>query len=88
MVILTAELPTLKTIRGMAMISKDFNFENAIKELEKIANELESEQISLDKSIALFEDGVKLSRECSEYLETAKQKIISLTQAEEENEND
>lgn len=66
------------------MITKDFDFEKSIKELEKIANSLESQQISLDESISLFEKGVKISKECSEYLENAKQKIIFLTQAEEE----
>ena len=67
------------------MISKDFDFEKSIKELEKIADSLENEKISLDESIALFEKGVKLSKDCSEYLENAKQKIISLTDAQEEN---
>lgn len=66
------------------MISKDFDFEKAIKELEKIADSLEDENTTIDKSLQLFEKGVKLSRECSEYLENAKQKIIMLTQAEEE----
>ena len=70
------------------MLSKDFDFEKSIKELEVIANSLENDQISLEQSIALFEKGVKLSKDCSEYLEAAKQKIITLTDAEEENEND
>lgn len=69
------------------MLSKDFDFEKSVKELEKIASNLDNEQISLDESIALFEQGVKLSKECSEYLENAKQKIVTLTEAEEENNN-
>lgn len=64
------------------MLSKDFDFEKSIKELENIANSLEKEQISLDESIALFEKGVKLSKECSVYLENAKQKIVMLTEKE------
>ena len=70
------------------MLSKDFDFEKSVKELEKIASSLENEQITLDESIALFEKGVKLSKECSEYLENAKQKIVTLTEIEEENGND
>ena len=66
------------------MLSKDFDFEKSIKELENIANSLENEQISLDESIALFEKGVKLSKDCSEYLENAKQKIVMLAQKESE----
>lgn len=66
------------------MALKDFDFEKSIKELEKIAAQLENEQISLDESIALFEKGVKLSKECSDYLENAKQKIVTLTEKEGE----
>ena len=67
------------------MVSKDFDFEKSIKELEKIATSLENEQISLDKSIELFEAGVKISKECSEYLENAKQRIAALTEKESDN---
>lgn len=70
------------------MLSKDFDFEKSVKELEKIASSLENEQITLDESIALFEKGVILSKECSQYLENAKQKIVTLTEAEEEKGND
>ncbi len=69
------------------MLPKDFDFEKSIKELEKIADSLENEQISLDESIALFEKGVKLSKYCSQYLENSKQKIVSLTEAYEECDN-
>lgn len=66
------------------MLSKDFDFEKSLKELEVIANSLENEHISLDESVSLFEKGVKLSKDCSEYLESAKRKIITLTKAEKE----
>ena len=67
------------------MCSNNFDFEKSIKELEEIAKSLENEQISLDESIALFEKGVLLSKDCSEYLENAKQKIVTLTEKEGEN---
>ena len=67
------------------MFSNNFDFEKSIKELEEIAKKLENEQISLDESIALFEQGVLLSKDCSEYLENAKQKIITLTEKESDN---
>lgn len=66
------------------MLSKDFDFEKSIKELEKIAESLENDKISLDESITLFEKGVTLSKECTEYLENAKQKIVTLTEKENE----
>ncbi len=69
------------------MLLENFDFEKSINELEKIANMLENEQISLDEAIALFQKGVEISKDCSSYLENAKQKIISLTEAQEESEN-
>lgn len=69
------------------MISKDFDFEKSINELEKIAKSLEEEQTSLEDSIALFEKGIQLSKECSLYLDNVKQRIVSLTESEEESEN-
>ena len=66
------------------MSTQNFDFEKSITELEKIANMLENEQISLDESIALFQKGVELSKKCSTYLENAKQKIILLSKAQEE----
>ncbi len=56
-------------------MDKTVSFEEAYKKLEQIAQKLENPEISLDESIALFEEGVKLSKYCSEVLEKAKQKI-------------
>ena len=67
------------------MASKKTDFESSMKELAEIVEKLESGECTLDESIGLFEKGMKLSGECSKTLETARQKIISLTQAEEEN---
>jgi len=60
------------------------SFEKSLNQLEDIKNKLENEDVSLDESIALFEKGVKLSNDCRKTLETAEQKIISLTEAESE----
>ncbi len=61
------------------------NFENSLKELESIVSSLESDEISLDRSIELFEKGIKLSNECRKTLETAERKIKTLTECENEN---
>ena len=60
------------------------SFEKSLNQLEDIINKLENDDVSLDESIALFEKGVKLSNDCRKTLETAEQKIISLTEAESE----
>lgn len=61
-------------------MSKDkLSFEQSLSELEAISKELESKDLTLDKAIELFEKGIKLSKECSKILESAKQKIELIT---------
>jgi len=57
---------------------KNFNFEEAMKKLEEISNKLEAGDISLDESIDLFTEGMKLSKMCSKKLESAEKKISML----------
>ncbi|MBQ4119730.1 MAG: exodeoxyribonuclease VII small subunit [Clostridia bacterium] len=64
------------------------NFEKSLIELENIIKNLENDEVSLEESIALFEKGIKLSNECRKTLETAENKIITLTDAEGEIVND
>ena len=51
-------------------------------ELEKIVAELESGDLSLDKSLRQFEKGVRLSRECQAVLNEAEQKVQLLMDGE------
>lgn len=54
------------------------DFEKNIEELEKIVNELENGNLNLEDSISKFEQGMKLSKECSKILEDAEKKITIL----------
>ena len=65
-------------------MDKEMSFEQAYKMLEEIANKLESPETTLDESIKLFEDGVKLSKYCSDILDKAKQKIEILEKGTDE----
>ena len=56
------------------------DFESAIAELEKIVKQLEEGDLALDKSLALFERGVALSRYCHEQLSAAQRRIEQLTE--------
>ena len=56
-------------------MKKEHTFEEAMKRLEEIANKLENGQASLDESLALYEEGIKLVRYCNEKLDHAEQKI-------------
>ncbi len=62
------------------MVSKnDLNLEEALSDLEQIVADLETGRLSLEESLARFEKGVKLVRLCNSKLDTAEQRIESLT---------
>jgi exodeoxyribonuclease VII small subunit len=50
-------------------------FEASLKELEHIVKQLEEGDLPLEESLKLFENGVKLSRECRERLTNAERRI-------------
>ncbi len=54
------------------------SFEKNLSELEQVVKALEGSDITLDDMIALFERGVKLTRECTQALDNAEQKITVL----------
>lgn len=56
------------------------DFESAIAELEKIVKQLEEGDLTLEKSLALFERGVELSRYCHDQLGAAQRRIDLLTE--------
>ena len=59
--------------------SKPKAFESSLEELERIVRELEQGELTLEKSLELFEQGVKLSRECQDRLNQAERRIEMLT---------
>ena len=59
----------------MAARSKSNEFEKAFGDLEKIVQRLEAEELPLDESLQLFEQGIKLSRFCHQRLEEVEKKI-------------
>lgn len=60
---------------------KDINFEEAMTKLESEVKRLESGNMTLDESIAAFEEAVKLIRICNEKLENAERRVRILTEA-------
>jgi exodeoxyribonuclease VII small subunit len=57
-------------------------FETCLEELEKLVKELEAGDLSLDRSIELFERGVTLSEACRKQLEDAETRIEMLVRKE------
>lgn len=58
---------------------EDMTFEQAMKRLEEIVAQLEAGEVPLDKSMALFEEGTKLSAYLSGLLDRAEQKVTMVT---------
>ncbi len=59
----------------MAARPRSNEFEKAFQQLEKIVQRLESEELPLDESLQLFEEGIGLSRFCHQRLEEVEKKI-------------
>jgi exodeoxyribonuclease VII small subunit len=57
------------------MEKRSSNFESALGALEKIVRDLERGDLPLEDSLKLFEEGVKLSRECQMRLNEAERSI-------------
>ena len=54
------------------------SFEEQMESLEKIVGELEKGELNLDDSVAKFEEGIKISKECNKILEEPEKKITIL----------
>jgi len=50
-------------------------FESSLKELERIVEQLEAGDLPLERSLELFEQGVRLSRDCQKRLDEAERKV-------------
>lgn len=61
-------------------MNKELKFEEALSRLGEVVRILENGEASLDESIKLFEEGIKLSKQCTSLLESAEQKVRFLQQ--------
>lgn len=59
-------------------MTNKINFEKQLSRLEEIVAKLEEEQTDLDASVKLFEEGIVLSKELSQKLQTVKFKVEEL----------
>jgi exodeoxyribonuclease VII small subunit len=57
------------------------DFESALKSLEDIVVQLEAGDLTLDKALELFEEGVRISRYCNSKLEEAERKVEILAKS-------
>ena len=61
----------------------EMKFEEALKKLEKIVEDLEDGNLTLDDSLEKYEEGIRLSKMCAKKLEVAKKKVEILLKLED-----
>ncbi len=66
--------------KDKAISAQNASFEAQLATLEAIVDNLEKGELPLEESLAQFEKGVKLTRECQQMLDQAQQKVSILTQ--------
>lgn len=62
---------------------ENISFEDTMKQLEQIVTELEKNDLDLDTSVTKFEEGMKLSKKCSQMLDDAEKRISILVSSED-----
>ena len=60
------------------MAKKNKSFEESLRRLQEISEILESDEASLEESIKLYEEGIKLSKDCYHILNDAELKVEEL----------
>ncbi len=58
---------------------EELTFEEAMKELETVVGQLESGDVELERSIALYERGAALKKRCEDKLREAEEKVAAIT---------
>ena len=61
---------------------KELKFEDGLKKLEELVNQLDDGSLSLEESISYYEIGVKLKSHCEKLLKTAELKILKVSDKE------
>ena len=57
---------------------ENITFEQAMNRLEEIVSALENNQISLEKSVELFQEGIQLTKLCNDKLEGIENKVAKI----------
>lgn len=68
----------MNRVQNMVRKSNNNQFEKSLAELDKIVEKMETGELSLEDSLAAFEKGIKLTRECQKALTDAEQKVNQL----------
>ncbi|MFP4012771.1 MAG: exodeoxyribonuclease VII small subunit [Chitinispirillaceae bacterium] len=63
--------------------ANNHTFEEALAELENVIEQLEREDLTLDKALLHFENGIRLMRHCDTHLKSAQGKLKELLKGED-----
>ncbi len=69
----------------MTVKKNDISFEEALKDLEKIVEDLNNGDMELEKAITAYEKGIKLKNICEERLKNAQERIELIQNKKQEN---
>jgi len=64
------------------MAKQEMKFEKALERLEEIVTTLDGGELELEKSLKMFEEGIKMARICKSHLTEAEKKIEKLVKSE------
>lgn len=60
---------------------KELNLEESFEKLDEMLSELESPDISLEESFQVYEDGMKLLKQCNEIIDKVEKKVLKLSES-------
>lgn len=61
-------------------ITKETTIEESLKELDGIVERLESREISLEESFAMYQKGMELLKQCSSKIDTVEKKMLKMNE--------
>ncbi|HJN75081.1 MAG TPA: exodeoxyribonuclease VII small subunit [Myxococcota bacterium] len=61
------------------MSAEDKTFDELVEELEQRVRRLESGELALDDALAVFEEGIELTRDCHERLDAKDRRVVELS---------
>lgn len=70
----------------MEEAKKEVNLEESFEKLDEMLNELESPDISLEESFQVYQEGMKLLKQCNEMIDRVEKSVLKLNENGELNE--
>ncbi|MGM9947224.1 exodeoxyribonuclease VII small subunit [Floccifex sp.] len=68
-------------------MAKKLKFQEAMNRLDEIVSKLNGNNLELEEAMALFEEGIQLSKQCDQQLKEFETKMDSLLKQEQENDS-